>query len=417
VVPSEIWAIFSDEDGESVIPSEIWAIFSDEGGETGVPSEIWAIFSDEDGESVIPSEIWAIFSDEGGETGVLSEIWAIFSDGHAGRVAGHGGTSGEIEKILLHLWDMTIFTPEMKMADLIEANYHLLAVLSRLGIEGGFGERNVREICEKNHLDPDTFILICSVYSNKDYVPSEDILRDGHIDDILRYLHQSHDYYTNNALVLIASSIESLIKPCTEAQRKVIWKFFSDYKAELDKHFEYEEGEVIPYVQNLLLGKRTPGFSIDRFEENHSNIEEKISDLKSLILKSMPSVCDDRLRVQLLNYIYALENDLDRHTNIEDNILVPMVRLIENPGSRPKHPLTNTVEDDERDELSDREKEILVSVAQGLLNKEIADKHNISINTVITHRKNITRKTGIKTVAGLTVYAILNNLVDINSIK
>ena len=67
--------------------------------------------------------------------------------------------------------------------------------------------------------------------------------------------------------------------------------------------------------------------------------------------------------------------------------------------------------------LSDREKEILVSVAMGLLNKEIADKHNISINTVITHRKNITRKIGIKTVAGLTAYAILNNLVDINAIE
>ena len=73
--------------------------------------------------------------------------------------------------------------------------------------------------------------------------------------------------------------------------------------------------------------------------------------------------------------------------------------------------------EEERRELSEREKEILVSVAQGLLNKEIADKHHISINTVITHRKNITRKTGIKTVPGLTVYAILNNLIDINSIE
>ena len=74
-------------------------------------------------------------------------------------------------------------------------------------------------------------------------------------------------------------------------------------------------------------------------------------------------------------------------------------------------------EEADRDELSEREIEILVSVAQGLLNKEIADKHSISINTVITHRKNITRKTGIKTVAGLTVYAILNGYVDINSVK
>lgn len=62
-------------------------------------------------------------------------------------------------------------------------------------------------------------------------------------------------------------------------------------------------------------------------------------------------------------------------------------------------------------ELSDREKEILISVAQGLTNKEIAEKHNISIHTVISHRKNISRKTNIRTVSGLTVYAMLNNLL------
>jgi len=63
-------------------------------------------------------------------------------------------------------------------------------------------------------------------------------------------------------------------------------------------------------------------------------------------------------------------------------------------------------------ELTEREEEILVSVARGLTNKEIADLHHISIHTVISHRKNIARKTGIKTVAGLTVYALLNNLID-----
>lgn len=68
-------------------------------------------------------------------------------------------------------------------------------------------------------------------------------------------------------------------------------------------------------------------------------------------------------------------------------------------------------------DLSSREKEILVCVAKGMLNKEIADRFNLSIYTVITHRKNITRKTGIKTVAGLTVYALLNNLIDINSVE
>ena len=72
---------------------------------------------------------------------------------------------------------------------------------------------------------------------------------------------------------------------------------------------------------------------------------------------------------------------------------------------------------DNREELSSREKEILVCVARGMLNKEIADRFHISIYTVITHRKNITRKTGIKTVAGLTVYALLNNLIDPSAVE
>ncbi|MDR2868163.1 MAG: response regulator transcription factor [Bacteroidales bacterium] len=63
-------------------------------------------------------------------------------------------------------------------------------------------------------------------------------------------------------------------------------------------------------------------------------------------------------------------------------------------------------------ELTDRETEILISVAKGMMNKEIADSHHISVHTVITHRKNIIKKTGIKSVAGLTVYALLHNLID-----
>jgi DNA-binding NarL/FixJ family response regulator len=68
-------------------------------------------------------------------------------------------------------------------------------------------------------------------------------------------------------------------------------------------------------------------------------------------------------------------------------------------------------------DLSDRETEILVSVVKGLQNKEIADAHNISIHTVISHRKNISRKTGIKSVAGLTVYALLHHLLGHDEIE
>ena len=68
-------------------------------------------------------------------------------------------------------------------------------------------------------------------------------------------------------------------------------------------------------------------------------------------------------------------------------------------------------------DLSERECDVLILVAKGLANKEIAEQLNISIHTVMSHRKNITHKTGIKSVAGLTVYALLNNLLDHNDVN
>jgi len=68
-----------------------------------------------------------------------------------------------------------------------------------------------------------------------------------------------------------------------------------------------------------------------------------------------------------------------------------------------------------QDVISDREIDVLKLLASGLANKEIADKLNISINTVITHRKNITQKTGIKTISGLTIYAVVQKLISLDT--
>lgn len=66
----------------------------------------------------------------------------------------------------------------------------------------------------------------------------------------------------------------------------------------------------------------------------------------------------------------------------------------------------------EKGELSAREKDVLRLLVKGKINKEIADELCISINTVITHRKNITSKTGIKSVSGLSIYALMNGISE-----
>ena len=72
---------------------------------------------------------------------------------------------------------------------------------------------------------------------------------------------------------------------------------------------------------------------------------------------------------------------------------------------------------DDREKLSDREQDVVVALVQGMSNKEIASHLFISVNTVITHRRNIARKLQIHSPAGLTIYAIVNGLVDISNVK
>ncbi|MBQ6912212.1 MAG: hemerythrin domain-containing protein, partial [Bacteroidales bacterium] len=117
-------------------------------------------------------------------------------------------------------------------------------------------------------------------------------------------------------------------QPCEDRQQKVIWKFFLDYKEELAKHFAYEEGQVFPYVE-AVLGAQKSQFTIGEYEENHSNVEEKLEDLKNLVMKYIPRQCDRQAVYKVLFYIYTLEDDLAKHTFIEDDILVPMVGRME----------------------------------------------------------------------------------------
>ena len=128
----------------------------------------------------------------------------------------------------------------------------------------------------------------------------------------------------------------------------------------------------------------------------------RISDLTDAAVVAAPTVLPDDEAMK--NY--------DETISIYDSSAAVISKLRNSLAHSSGSPRT-----DNREELSAREKEILVCVARGMLNKEIADRFHISIYTVITHRKNITRKTGIKTVAGLTVYALLNNLIDPASVE
>ena len=306
--------------------------------------------------------------------------------------------------------ELNLLSPAMKMADLMDLRPCLPGVLARMGIPFGFGDQTVEEVCRRQDVDPETFLLICNVYAVDGFVPTKERLRKADLRDVLKYLRISHTYYMDVALKELADALKVLTEPCGEKHKRIIRQFFSEYKDELTKHFEYEEKTVFPYAEAILHHGR---LTDEEYGENHSHMEEKLADLKSLVMKYLPPECGQQDICRALACIFSLREDIARHILVEDGVLVPIV-------NRKLHTDLEGLDETPQGEgetLSAREKEILVCVAKGMLNKEIADAENISIHTVITHRKNITRKTGIKTVAGLTVYALLNNLIDINTIE
>jgi len=308
---------------------------------------------------------------------------------------------------------LTDTNPNIKLSELVDRNFHVIGLLERLGVRGNFGDKTVGDVCGEQKMDPGTFMMLYNFYVDERFKPSERMLREGCIQDVAEYLHRSHEYYLDTALKSLSELLYRLMAPCNETQKKVFRRFYQDYEEELNRHFDFEERHVMPYIRSLIEGSDAGDSAIESFTDDHNSINEKISDLKSLVMNSLPEGCDPSLRMQTLYMICSLEYDLARHTAVEEEILEPMVQILENNGSCGRRKEA----EEEREALSEREKEILVGVAKGLLNKEIADMYNISPYTVITHRKNITRKTGIKSVAGLTVYALLNGLIDVNSVE
>lgn len=153
---------------------------------------------------------------------------------------------------------------------------------------------------------------------------------------------------------------------------------------------------------------------------------ERIIPLRPDIVIVNPSMIDMKKRNELDDMVQRLPNASFAaliYQYVEPEVLRYFKTTIDISDSREKvavklRQLLETSEPAmESTELTDREKEILVAVAKGLTNKSIAEQCHLSVHTVITHRKNLTRKTGIKSVSGLTVYAILNNLIDITEVE
>lgn len=218
--------------------------------------------------------------------------------------------------------------PELKMSDLIDIDYHLLLVINRFNIPLGFADKTVREVCALNEVDMDCFITIAQFLINPDVIDAKSF---SHLNpaSILAYLRNSHAYFMNERLPDIGNALRDILKDADENHRFSILTFFDEYFNEVQEHMNYENNIVFPYIDKLLAKKSDNLFTIDEFTSRHSNIEEKINDLKHLIIKYIPLHGDNYKITNVLFDLFLSEEDLNTHCFIEDKVLVPLVRKIE----------------------------------------------------------------------------------------
>ena len=273
----------------------------------------------------------------------------------------------------------------------------VLQLMNRFGISLGVGDKTIAAICMEHHVDCDTVLATINYALNKE-VPKQISI---HIPTLHRYLENAHTYFLQFQLPRIRQELIEAVNlaPHTSQIPLMIIQFFDEYAQEIKTHIDHETEH-----------------SYEQHARDDEHIANKAHELKTLIIKYYPKDADNcnpeqmRLLYAALHDLRHFENELALHCAIEDNVMLPALR------KQSDNPQRRKAEEERRereDTLSIREVEVIRHVAQGLSNKEIADTMCLSTHTVMSHRKNIARKLDIHSTAGLTIYAVVNGIVEL----
>ncbi|MBO7629468.1 MAG: hemerythrin domain-containing protein, partial [Bacteroidales bacterium] len=176
------------------------------------------------------------------------------------------------------------------------------------------------------------FLLISRVYCQDDYFPTANELKQCPMTDILQYLISSHMDYLENKLPHIEHHLNILLEPMDKKYSTLISNFYAEFRKEMEKHFQYEEEVIFPYLRQILSEQEateSATYQKNTFHQQHDDIEDTLNDLSNLLLKYIPAEVSPAERVDMLLDMYALSNDIAKHAMMENRILVPYIQLLE----------------------------------------------------------------------------------------
>ncbi|MBK5194976.1 MAG: response regulator transcription factor, partial [Proteiniphilum sp.] len=280
---------------------------------------------------------------------------------------------------------MTLLNPQSVMADVLTEHNELIPVLNRFGIRLGVGDKTVSDLCIEHHLNIDFILIVLNVYLDETCVPDASLaLFDTGL--IADYFHHTVDNYIHELVPNIEKHLNAFIA-ISGAENKelgMLRLLFLQFKERMTNYLQ----KVADYNEELP--------------------DDLLHDLKNILIRHLSKAYNQNLIYAVVFSIHSLEKDLAAHNRLRNKVLRPKLNELDLSGMRQlQHTISHEHQQNNNDrQLTNRETEILRLIVQGYLNKEIAEELNISHNTVLTHRKNIISKTGIKTVSGLTFYCI-----------
>lgn len=245
----------------------------------------------------------------------------------------------------MYIRNNMIVGADMKMSELILNNNYIILMLEHFGIDLVVQDKTIQDICLQHKINPELFIAFANLFNGTDYEPDRGFTYQD-MATMIDYLNSCHQYYLEEKYPKINKYIDEMIRLNDHAEILLVKKFFEEYFKEVRLHMQYETETVFPYISNQLsiISQQSPApgsksaesnkkeitnYSIKDYKDQHNDIEEKLTDLKNLLLKYLPPKNDRQIRRKLLISLLELEYDLNIHTLIEDKILIPLAEKFE----------------------------------------------------------------------------------------
>lgn len=221
---------------------------------------------------------------------------------------------------------LAAFSPDMKLFELVELSPSLLSIFSRLNIRLPFGDISVSEMCEREGHSVELFLMLASMHTDTAFRPAKENLKPEMLKEVIKYLRASHRYYAKHMLPHTSAHLEKILLHCGDLFRNTLRRFYDDYTKYIVDHFEEEERNIFSIIDSCR-DEEYKDCTCSLFDMPHADIDDRSNDIASLIFKNLPEEAPTALRCTMLEHIYALRDDLRRHSNVEMYLLRPLVEM------------------------------------------------------------------------------------------